>query len=91
MFLERRIHEWLAGISTKRETAIYFPSMNTLTQLEYVFKQAINTAYMLAQYDSQSFSIASTELNELIDAFKAAGMYGFFGFSELANDMMYMA
>lgn len=55
--------------------------------------QAINTAYtasQIAQYVSQSMSTDSSEFKTLVSAFASANMYGSFGFSELADDKIYM-
>ncbi|KAI0151400.1 carbon-nitrogen hydrolase [Pestalotiopsis sp. NC0098] len=62
---------------------LYFPG----------YPVAINTAYtseQIAQYVSQSMSINSTNFQRLVSAFKDQGMYGEFGFSEIADDMIFM-
>ncbi|KAK6200844.1 hypothetical protein LQW54_009427 [Pestalotiopsis sp. IQ-011] len=62
---------------------LYFPG----------YPVAINTAYtseQIAQYVSQSMSINSTSFQRLVSAFKDQGVYGEFGFSEIADDMIFM-
>ena len=44
----------------------------------------------MAQYVGQSFSVDSASFKTLANAFKEAGMYGSFGFSELDGDVIYM-
>ncbi|KAF7526684.1 hypothetical protein G7054_g10688 [Neopestalotiopsis clavispora] len=63
---------------------LYFPG----------YPVAINTAYtpsQIAQYVSQSMSIDSPQFASLVKAFADAGIYGTFGFSELADDMIFMS
>ncbi|KAK6811812.1 hypothetical protein RU639_012463 [Aspergillus parasiticus] len=63
---------------------LYFPG----------YPVGINTAYTpkhIAQYVTQSMSVDGPEFQQLVHAFREAAMYGSFGFSEIANNSIFMA
>ncbi|ROV91217.1 hypothetical protein VMCG_09335 [Cytospora schulzeri] len=71
------------GVALLAFPELYFPG----------YPVSINTAYtpsQIAQYVSQSMSVTSTQFAELVEAFKDAGIYGSFGFSEIADDKIFM-
>lgn len=72
------------GVALIAFPELYFPG----------YPIAVNTAYtaaQLAQYVGQSMSVNGTEFATLVQAFKTAGIYGSFGFSEISGDAIYMA
>ncbi|KAJ5650706.1 uncharacterized protein N7484_004429 [Penicillium longicatenatum] len=72
------------GVSLLAFPELYFPG----------YPVAINTAYTtenIAQYVAESMSVNSPNFHRLADAFQRASMYGSFGFSEIADDAIYMA
>ncbi|KAH6651437.1 carbon-nitrogen hydrolase [Truncatella angustata] len=71
------------GVAFLAFPELYFPG----------YPVAINTGYnpsQIAQYVSQSFSVDDARFQKLVKAFQDQGIYGTFGFSELADDKIFM-
>ncbi|KAI9039608.1 uncharacterized protein KD926_009333 [Aspergillus affinis] len=74
----------IEGVSLIAFPELYFPG----------YPVAVNTKYTsenIAQYVSQSMSVNGSNFQRLVNAFREAAMYGSFGFSEVANNSIFMA
>ncbi|KAK1957490.1 carbon-nitrogen hydrolase [Colletotrichum sublineola] len=91
--LNATVAQALQTISEAKDDGVAFLAFPELYFPGYP-KQTINTAYtadQIAQYVSQSMALDGPEFEALAAAFKAAGMYGSFGFSERDGDAIYMS